>query len=129
MKLSPHDIPKNLMNHSSGNYGGILTVLTTILVIIGILAGIVGIGVASWSIVTTRRQVREKSDADNIKAGQRKGQAIAAATINHILQNGTDLEDITHRLSVITSRWAKYDLVAYEKQRNALDEGGSESNE
>lgn len=93
--------------------------LTTILVIAVSIAAIIGIGVATRSIV--KRKIR--------KDGKNAGLAIAAATIDHILENGTDLADITKRTSTITSRWAAYDADAYQGQRDSLNRLGKENRE
>ena len=99
--------------------------LTTILVIMFSIAVITGIGVATWSIITTRRREREASHDQDLrefrKDGKNAGMAIAAATIDHLLENGTDLADITHRVSTITSRWAEYDTDAYQGQWGSLN--------
>ena len=54
------------------------------------------------------------------KDGKHAGLATAAATVQHILKNGRDLDDIEERLSEIISRWVDYDPIAYEKQKTGL---------
>lgn len=97
--------------------------LTTIIVVV-----VLGIGASIWSILTTRRRRREELHDQALrefrKDGKNAGLAIAAATITHILERGSevgaDFKDITHRISTITSRWAEYDAEAYKAQKQSL---------
>ena len=54
------------------------------------------------------------------RQAKNNGMSIAAATIDHIFENGTDFEDIKGRVLTITGRWAEYDERAYQGQKNSL---------
>lgn len=46
--------------------------LTTIIVVVGTILAIAGISVSFWSIVSTRRRVREREDAEHIREKKRR---------------------------------------------------------
>ena len=86
----------------------------------GLIVAFMGLNVAVWSILDRLSRDREKAVAETAISHRHTGMAIAAATIDHILENGTDLEEMTERISVITSQWAAYDIGAYNGQKNSF---------
>ena len=103
--------------------------LTTIMGIFGVIVLVIGLGAAIRSRLVTRRREREESHDQELrkfrKDGKNAGLAIAAATINHILERGSevgaDFKNITHRVSTITARWAEYDAETYKAQKQSLN--------
>ena len=89
-------------------------ILITIAIVSLLLAFIAGFNLKQEK--KAHAETLEKSRKD----GKRAGLAIAAATVQHILKNGRDLDDIEERLSEIISRWVKYDPVAYEEQKASI---------
>ena len=104
--------------------------MITTIIVLGVLVVVFKMGRWAWGFLAKRRRVQEEKRQYALQlaedSGREKGMALAAATIDHILENGTDLEDITARTSEITSRWAEYDLYVYERQKKLLNSVGNE---
>ena len=91
-------------------------------ILITITVAIVSFLMAFLVQFNLKRERKAQAEAleEGWKDGKHAGLAIAAATVQHILKNGKDLDDIQERLSEITSRWVDYDPVAYEEQKRKI---------
>lgn len=99
-----------------------LMMMTGIIIGCSAFSIVLGLGM-SW-IHSRIREKREEADAEAAQLHRETGMAIAAATIDHILENGIDLTDVSARMSVVSARWKEKDIGAYNSQKKGLENIG-----